>query len=216
MIPVQFTAALATGADDNGICLSQTPLAAGNMTIAGVLASGGVATLDYQRQVLFTFAADETGHNFTIYGTNQNGNAIYETVAGTATTAVTTLDYKTVTRIAISAAAAGAIIVGTNGVGASPIHGVNIHVSPINLGISCIVTGTVNYTFQYTNDPDPGGIMTNGANPVAPNVFPLTALEAKTATLYTSLTTPITGYRLKINSGTGSVKVQVTEAGIVG
>lgn len=214
-IPVKMLVQLSTAADDDGICQSQTPLAASDMTINGALASGGVATMDAQRQVLFTFAADETGHNFTIYGTNLSGTSISETVAGTATTAVSALDYKTVTRVAISAAATGAIKVGTNGVGHSPWKLVNYHVSPVNLGIACIVSGTVNYTFQYTFDPDPCGIFTNTAStPV--NTFNLTALASKATTLDSSITAPITAWRVQINSGTGSVTAEVVEAGIVG
>jgi hypothetical protein len=214
-IPVSLTYHLTAG-DDDGICTSQTPGGAGNLTIDGALASGGVATLNNQRQVLFTFAADETGHTLTIYGTNNSGTSISETIAGNGTgSATTVLNYKTVTRVAIDAAATGAIKVGTNGVGASEWKLANYHVTPVNLGIACIVTGTISYTFQYTTDPDPCGIFTNTAS-TAVNAFDLSALASKSATLDSSMTTPITAWRIKVNSGTGSVTVNLIEGGLVG
>ena len=90
---------LATAADADGISLSQTPLAAGNLTITGALASGGVATMDTQRRVLITAAGNEVSKTFTIYGTNKDGFAISESLTGpNATTTQSLLDYLTVTR----------------------------------------------------------------------------------------------------------------------
>jgi len=228
MRPIYVSKTLAA-ADDNGICASQTPGAAGNMTINGVLASGGVATLDTQRIVLFTFAADETGTNFTVYGADDNGVSLQETVAGTATTAVTTQSFKTVTRIAISAAAAGAIIVGTNGVGATPWQIISNAMTPTGLGIGITVSGTVDFTWQYTFE-DPSGTYPNPAaatsgyiNPAQPNAitkFPtawnLTALAAKSANTDSSRSSPIYAWRLQINSGTGTAQATVVQAGIAG
>lgn len=146
-----ITIALAA-ASANKISLSQTPLGAGNLTINGAAASAGVATLDAARQILFTFAADETGHNFTITGTNYNGQTQSEVVAGAASTAVTTLDYKTVTQIAISAASTGAITVGTNGVANSPPYIVDRFVSATNITAAVVVSGTINYSVQVSYD----------------------------------------------------------------
>lgn len=205
-------------ADDDGICLSQTPGAAGNLTLNGAAASGGVGILGtssvpLERPVRLTFAADESGHNFTIYGTLLSGYPISEVIAGTtAGTVDSVLNYATVTRVAISAAATGAIKVGTSGVAYSPWDIVNYQFGPVNLGIACVVSGTINYTFQYTYDDF---LALLAANQV-PTTFDLSALASKATTLDSSITTPIRGWRVKANSETapGQVKTTVIQAGI--
>jgi hypothetical protein len=142
---------------------SQTPGAAGNLTLTAAATAG--TTPDVARRVLFTPAGAESGNGtiWTIYGTDWNGTSISETVAGVdnPSTTYTIYDYKTVTRIAVNKAQAGAVTVGTNGVAAS---------RPINLdnlafpqtAIQVTVSGTVNYTVRQTLD-DPNA----ANNPVA-------------------------------------------------
>lgn len=225
MRPIYVSKSLAA-ADDNGVCESQTPADAGNLDLDGVLVTDGVAVFDTQRIVLFTFAADETGTTFTVYGAGDNGMELQEAVAGTATTAVTTQNFKTVTRIAISAAANGAIIVGTNGVGATPWQIVSNAMAPMGLGVCVLVSGTVNFTWQYTFEdpsgtyPNPntatsGYINTAQPNRItqAPTAFSLTALSSKAANTDSSMVTPIYAWRLLINSGTGTAQAVVVQAG---
>jgi len=143
-------------ADANGICESQTPTA-GNLTLDGVLVTGGVAVLDAARRVLITCAGNESTRNFIVSGTNWQGNLISETVTGpNATTAQTTNSFKTVTSISISGNAAGAVEVGTNGVADSPWVRFDDW-APNYITVICSVNGTVNYTVQTTlddpNDP---------------------------------------------------------------
>lgn len=209
--PRYVTKALTVAADNNGICEGQTPLAGGDLDLDGILVTDGVADLTSQRQVLFTFAADETGRTFVVYGTDDQGISISESVAGTATTAVTLLNYNTVTRITIDAASAGALTVGTNGVGATPWQIVNWHVAPMNFGFAGLVTGTVNYTVQYTME-DPGGTYPNGSE--IPTAFNITDLASKSADTAAGWTTPIAAWRVQVNSGTGSVTVAVLQAGL--
>lgn len=196
-------------ASANKICLSQTPSGAGNLTINGAAASGGVATLDTQRQVLFTFAADETGHTFVVYGTKQGGSAIQETVAGTtAGTVATNQMFLTVTRISIDAAATGAMTVGTNGVGSTDWQSVDLFTEPVNVGFQVVVSGTVNYTVEYT-EQDVNALAT-GAYPA---VFAHSSIASKTDNQAGSFTTPLTYFRLTINSGTGSATLTYSQAG---
>lgn len=211
--PTSVTKTLIAGDDDN-ISLSQTPLAGGNLTINGIAASGGVATLDTQRQVLLTFASSEAARTFGLYGTNDDGNTISEVIAGAASTAVSALNYKTVTRITIDAASAGAIKVGTNGVGSTQWQAADPWVAPFNISIGVSVVATVNFTIQYTYDRDPFGIASPVVTP--PVVWPLTALAAKAAATDSNITFPITAWRLTINSGTGSATAQAVQAGISG
>lgn len=220
MRPIYLTKTL-TAADDDNISLSQTPLAAGNLTITGAAASGGVATLDTPRRVLLTFAASEVGHTFVVYGTNAvNGTAISETVAGTGIgTTYTNLDFYTVTRVSISAAATGAIKVGTNAVGSTPWQLENYHASDIEQSIAVVVTGTVTYSVEYTYDNFMGayaadtGVWSNGSTPT---VFTDPILASVTATGETNFDSPITGWRVTVSSGTGSVAIKGIQAGIMG
>lgn len=226
----RYLSKILAAASATAISASQSPAGAGNLLINGGSTSGGVATLDTQRIVLLTFAADETGHTFIVYGTDDNGTAIQESVAGAAATAVTTQNFKTVTRISISAASAGAITVGTNGVGASPWQIVSADLSPVNISVGVTVTGTVNFSFQITYDdpsgtyPNPAAVTTSGyvnrsnANQLTqfPTAWSPTALASKAAATDAAITAPISAYRLLVNSGTGSAQAVVLPAGIAG
>jgi hypothetical protein len=220
-----------TAASANNISLSQTPAGAGNLLINGAAATAGVATLDTQRQVLLTFAADESAHTFVVYGADDNGAAIQESLTGTASTVATTQNFRKITRISISAAAAGAITVGTNGVGATPWQIVSNAMTPFNLAIGITVVGTVNFTWQYTYDdpsgtyPNPATVTTTGyvntAQPYSaitqfPTAWGLTALTSKAVATDSAITTPIMAWRLLVNSGTGSAQAIALQSGIAG
>lgn len=101
--------------DDNGISVSQTPGAAGNLTITGALASGGVATFDVPRNVIAVSASGtDSTQTLTYTGTDGYGVPLVETVTLTGTTTVQGLKaFKTVSRVAVSAATVGALIVGS-------------------------------------------------------------------------------------------------------
>jgi len=104
MRPIRQTRQLDT-ADADGVSAAESLLAAGDLTIGGAFASGGVATLDAQRQVLLTSGENLSAVTFTITGTDEQGRVITEDVTGpNAGTAVSVLDYMTVTQIAASAA----------------------------------------------------------------------------------------------------------------
>ena len=127
-----------TAIDANGICTSQTTTAAANLTLDGALCatingnsvyapsvSGTAAIADgaWARKIGITSDADDSGVTFTVYRTDVNGKAVSETITGpNATVAYTTMstaaNFKSVTRIAISAAGTGNITVGTAAVAA--------------------------------------------------------------------------------------------------
>lgn len=212
-IPTSVSKVLAA-ASANNICLSQTPLAGGNLTINGAAATAGVATLDTQRRVLFTFAADETGRSFVVYGTNQSGSSISETVAGTATTAVTLFDYLTITRISVDDATANALTVGTNGVGSTLWQAADPWVAPFNIGFGVDVAGTVNFSVEITQAKDPFGILSPTLTP--PFASAPTALASKSADTAASVTDPCSAWRLTINSGTAAATAYAVQSGISG
>jgi len=202
-------------ASANNICLSQTPTAAAGFTINGALASGGVATLDTPRRVLFTTGADESAKTITVTGTNWSGQPISETLTGpNATTGYTVLDYATVTKIGISSNAAGAITVGTNGIASSPWLRLDEWALP-QVAIQADVTGTVNYTLQQTLD-NPN----DTTNPVA--AASVAWINSSDVNVVSATTNQQSNYayapvyvRVLLNSGTGSVTARYTQSGVV-
>lgn len=112
-----FIEADTDAADADGVCQSQTPAAGGsqNLTINGAKASGGVATFGAARQVTVTSAGNDAGRTFVITGTDVNGDALSESLAGPDTdTVTTTKHFKTVTQVTIDDDSAGALTVGMN------------------------------------------------------------------------------------------------------
>src|ERR1700691_2559563 len=75
-------------ASANNIALSQTPGAAGALTLNGSTVTGAVATLDNPRRVLITTA--DTTHTFTVTGTTPTGATISEVVGPISTSGYTT------------------------------------------------------------------------------------------------------------------------------
>lgn len=210
MRPVSLSRTLAA-AVANCICLAQTTAGAGDLLINGSLASGGVATLDVQRIVGVASAADLSAIHFTIYGTDTNGYVISETILGptAGTTRSTTLNFLTVTRVAVDAAVGTNVTVGTTGVGASQPVPLDIYL-PFGSTISVDVTGTLNYSVQVTND-DPY------ANPSLQNwvSYPDAAVVAKAATATGTTATAWRAARLLTNSGSGTGKMIVTQQGLI-
>lgn len=115
-IKARYILADTTALDADGVCTSQTPASAGNLTINGAQASGGVASFTAARQITIASSSNISNRTFTITGTDAAGNAQVETITGPNNATVTTTSYfKTITQIAISGAAAGALTVGMNG-----------------------------------------------------------------------------------------------------
>ena len=97
------------------ICTAQAIAAAGNATINGATASSGVSTLDSTRSFsVVSSNAGDTTQTVTITGTDYYGQAqtARVTLNGT-TTVVSTKTFKTITQVAVSAALAGNLSVGT-------------------------------------------------------------------------------------------------------
>jgi hypothetical protein len=209
MRPVTVTVGPLAAASANNICLSQTPTS--TFTINGALASGGIATLDVARRVLFTPAGNESAKTFTIVGTAANGSTLTEVIAGTNATAFyTNLDFKTVTSITISSAAAAAITVGTNTIASSPWVRFDEFAMP-QTAIQCTVSGTVTYTVQQTlQDPN------SATDPV--NAYSVTWLNSSDAAVVNAGSSAQTSYqysptfaKVTITAGTGSVTSNFTQ-----
>lgn len=100
-------AAIVTGA----VCATQSAAAAGNLTINGTLASGGVATLDVPRAVTVTSTGDDSTVNITITGTDTYGETLVWTTTGPNAAATTSPKaFKTVTQVAVDTAVVSTLI----------------------------------------------------------------------------------------------------------
>lgn len=141
--------------DADGIAQSQTPLGAGNLTLNGALVTSGVAVLGAQQFITIDCAGADAGRTFTLYGTGQTGQAVSFTMAGSnASQTVSTVGLKRVTRVAVDAATAGAVIVGVNGKGRSYPVIMDLLANPTTVSVYLVVTGTIDYTVQDSpNDP---------------------------------------------------------------
>lgn len=82
---------------------------------------------------------------------------------------------------------------------------INTNVTPVNIGFAAVVTGTVNYSIQFTYDDPVTGFTT---------WFDDTSITSKTGNEDGSILFPITGMKVLVNSGTGSVVLNVVQAGI--
>lgn len=196
-------------ADPNGIALDQQLGAAGDLTLNGAFVTAGVAILDQQRHVELESAGNISATNFTVTGTNQEGQVLSETIAGpNAGTVETTLDFLTVTQIAADSAFASDVEIGTNGVGGSQWIPIDVGVTPTTIGLGVVVTGTVDVTVQHTfDDPfvDPSTILTWFDHPTLVNVV---------ANADGNLAFPPRAVRLLTNSGTGTAGFTLVQAGI--
>lgn len=105
-------------ASATAVCAAQAVAGAGNATINGASASGGVATLDVARAVnVDSTGAGDTTQTVTVTGTDYWGQAQTEAIALNGTTAVAGKKaFKTITQVAVSAAMAGNLTVGSTDV----------------------------------------------------------------------------------------------------
>ncbi len=175
--------------------------------------SFALATLAETRRVLITAAGNESAKTFTITGTNWSGSVISETITGpNATTAQSVLDYKTITSITISADAAGAITIGTSGVGGSKWVRFDDW-APSAISLQVDVTGTISYTIQTSLDsPDDEVSATTPANMVWVNSSD-TAVVAATATAQSNFLFAPRWVRVLVNSGTGTATATFLQSG---
>ena len=96
------------GRVDESVAASQTPGGAGSLTL-----TSGTVTLSPSQYVVINSVSDETSVTFTITGTDVNGNAQTETLAGpNAGYVVGIYKFSTITDISVDAATTGAVSVG--------------------------------------------------------------------------------------------------------
>lgn len=211
MGPTVVTVGPLVASATTAIALSQTP-PAGLLTLNGALVVGGVAVLDVARTVLFSSTGNNSNTTFTITGTSWAGDQISESLVGSNGGTVTTLlSYKTVASISSSAASAAGLTVGTGSTASSPWVRLDSW-GGAQLGLQTKVTGTINYTVQFTYD-DPN----SATNPVAPALVVWDAANSPfvgaTFSGASSMTVSPTFARVFLNSGAGSVTATFQQFG---
>ncbi len=183
--------------DADGICASQTPLAAGNLTIAGALASGGSVSLNHGHLIKIACAGADAGRTFTLTGTDYSGVSMTEAVSGeNAGTATSVKYFKTITQVAVDDATAGAITVGVNGESVSNWITLDRNQAPFSVGFGVVVTGTIDYTVQHTFDD----IQID--NPSGATAYAHASIAAKTDNQNSNYAYPCVATRLFVNSVT--------------
>lgn len=215
------TTVLGIDATNSKVILSQ-PVGGAGVGSGDTIVIGGVATLDTQRRILITSGASDAGITFTINGAGDNGVPISDTFAGGAVSALSNLDFKTITSVTHTGSVAGTVTIGTTTnfaagavVAATPWFGVNWHAEPFNIELSGTVTGTLTWGWQYTYD-DPNNLPVGVAFP-QPFFHP--TLNNLTVSQDGAINDPVAAVRLVILSAatnTGSVRGTWMEAGISG
>lgn len=213
MRPITVTVGPLAAADANGICETQTGVS--TLALDGALVSNGVAVLDAARRVAITSSSVDNDKYFTVTGTSASGNLQTEVLLGPDTATVyTTLDFKTVTSITVSANVTGDITVGTNDIASSPWVMFDPYSFP-QVSLQCDVTGTVNYTVQQTLD-DPNST----TNPTA--AYDMVWFDSPDANLVSEAVSRQGSYaiaplyaKVTLNSGDGSVKATFIQFGSV-
>lgn len=95
--------------------------------------------------------------------------------------------------------------VSKTGTGSSSPVVINTNVTPVNVGFAAVTSGTVNYSIQFSYDDPAVGFTT---------WFDDVTITSKTGNEDGSINFPISAMRVTINSGTGTVTLNVIQAGI--
>lgn len=217
MRPVTVTVGNLAAANAALLAASQTPVSGTPLTLTGTQP-------DQARRVLLTFGNEAAARTLVLVGTNGTGNPISETLSvpsGAAGTVYTIQDFATL----LSATPGGggwtaAATLGTNTIASSPWKLTNaVSMSPLELSFGGIVSGAVNWGIEYTYvelnaNAYAIGSQALGNYPPLPVAYDHPTLQNLDANGEGVLNDPIMGWRVKVNSGTGSVAVTAIEAGI--
>lgn len=212
-----------TAASANCVCAAQTKVAAGNLVLNGGSvttkplgvfgADITIAALDTQRRIAIISDGDDHLVTAHIYGFRQGGQPINEVLTlANAGTVTSVLDYLNVSTVAVSAAIANHVTIGSSATGSTDWIMANFHLTPFELDVVDQLTGSVTWNLETTNDtywttpPGPGD-----ATP-QPNVTAV--VNGATIAQAATIDSPVTGYRFTITAGTGTLAAQAIQSGI--
>lgn len=149
--------------------------------------------------ILGNAVTNHSAKTFTITGTDANDNAISEGIAGPngVATVSTTLHFKTVTSVTVSATTgADTFDIGWTAVAVGPIFPLNWRQTDFQVSLGIAVTGTISVTVQHTFDA------LHGEYSDSLTWFPHASLAAVTANEDGNYAFPVTATRLLVNSVT--------------
>lgn len=176
----------------------------------------GFATLTQPRRVAIASAGNDAGVTFTVTGTDAHGSTHSETVTGASGAAAhTVLSYKAVTGVVASAATASTMTVGsaadsiTGDAAYSTYWFPDTSAIPFAVGIGSSVSGTAAYNVQHMFD-DPNTDPTTWTWANNSGIANKSAADGLVSGNYAF---PVTGVRVSLISGTGTVTCRLIQAG---
>jgi len=192
----------------NNICLAQTTASSGALTIAGSLASGGVATLDVPRAVRAVSTGAATSV-LTVTGTDVYGQTLKEAITLNGTTTVNGKKaFKTVTAITTDSAMANPVTVGTTDILGLPVFlpTISYILGELRNGSLSGGGGGVAIPFSISQTDTLAGTAQNLVSPVAGSVRSLSVIVQLTAVAGGPVTvnvgtTPVTGMSVTVADG---------------
>lgn len=181
--------------DPDVIAEAQAVASAGFLSLDGALIVDGAFSGDYARKIAILSSGDDSTINFTITGTDPDGKAITETLAGSdgaPGTVETDAYFLTVTTIYLDDAATGNVSAGT----ADELSTNTIPLDRINHNAATVsvedISGTVNYTVDET--------MSEIQSADIFEFYEVGQLTSRTSAGYIDINNHASGVRLRINS----------------
>ena len=101
------------------------------------------------------------------------------------------------------------VVYTVTGSGVSGVYPPDHYVSPFNIALSVLVSGTSNYTVQYTFDD----VFAKNYDPTTGNWVDHPSLTSQTTTKDSNIAYPVRGVRIKANSGAGTATLTAIQAG---
>jgi len=181
---------------DDGICETQNAAGAGPLVINGIFSSGGIATFDsVSRTVSISSVNNLSARTFVVNGTLNGAFQTSTVFPGPNNDTVDTVElFDTVTSVTINGAG-NAIQVGSGSEGRTHWVLCDYYRTVFNMGLQCVVTGTIDYSFIATMD----NIETIGSD--EPTVFvPVTQMDTETGDAFAQFQIPARYVAMQINS----------------
>ena len=179
---IQSTFITAAAIDADGISVAAAVADDANLVLGGALTSGGAVTFDEPRNITILSAGDDSGISFTVTGTDEQGDAVTESITGAnADTATGSTFFTTISQIAAVGNPAGNVSAGSGSSIAAPIFKGRLRLRglyAVNTGTAGTITfregsgtGTIRMQFntvaaanttQYPDVPDDGILCVGG------------------------------------------------------
>ena len=136
---IQSTFITAAAIDADGISVAAAVADDANLVLGGALTSGGAVTFDEPRNITILSAGDDSGISFTVTGTDEQGDAVTESITGAnADTATGSTFFTTISQIAAVGDPAGNVSAGSGASIAAPIFKGRLRLR----GLYAVNTGT--------------------------------------------------------------------------